>query len=102
MNDGGTGPRDWQDCGMGWGGMKWAQRVGMGQSFGGNGEEVNIYSNAEGSCRRVESGRKQDFINAAGLFSKYHDDSSIHSQCVITCNSMCTSYDVNTPSVVGN
>lgn len=48
----------------------------------------------------LKAGEKQDFINAAGLFGKYHDDSSIDSGYIITCNnSTCTCYDVNTPSV---
>lgn len=35
---------------VGWcgGGMRWAQRVGMGWSFGGNGEELDIYSKCRG------------------------------------------------------
>lgn len=35
-------------AGWGGGGMRWAQRVGPGWSFGGNSEELDVYS----KCRR--------------------------------------------------
>lgn len=61
MSDGGIGPRGWQDCGMGW---EWHE---VGSEWTGDGAlEVMVRNwtfipNTEGSCGRVESGRKIGF-----------------------------------------
>lgn len=51
--------------------------------------------NAEGGHGEFKAWAEYDFINAAGLFSKY-DGNSIESLHVIPCNnSLCTCYGVN-------